>query len=62
MDVSRKGISDGSPRLVPRKTSACSRVSNGGDILSRLTEDCIFHIFSVYQFLRRLGHDLKGSD
>jgi hypothetical protein len=33
MDVSRKGISDGSPRLVPRKVSARSRVSNGADIL-----------------------------
>jgi hypothetical protein len=33
MDVSRKGISDGSPRLVPRKASARSRVSNGADIL-----------------------------
>ena len=33
MDVSRKGISDGSPRLVPRKVSARSPVSNGADIL-----------------------------
>jgi len=33
MAVSRKGIPDGSPRLVPRKASARSRVSNGADIL-----------------------------
>ena len=33
MAVSRKGIPDGSRRLVPRKASARSRVSNGADIL-----------------------------
>src|SRR5262249_617381 len=33
MAISRKGIPDGSPRLVPRKASARSRVSNGADIL-----------------------------
>src|SRR5215831_15745222 len=33
MAVSRKGIPDGSPHLVPRKASARSRVSNGADVL-----------------------------
>src|SRR6516164_3797124 len=33
MAVSRKGIPDGSRRLVPRKASARSRVSNGAEIL-----------------------------
>ena len=33
MAVSRKGIPDGSRRLVPRKASARSRVSNAADIL-----------------------------
>jgi hypothetical protein len=33
MAVSRKGIPDGSRRIVPRKASARSRVSNGADIL-----------------------------
>ena len=33
MAVSRKGTPDGSRRLVPRKASARSRVSNGAEIL-----------------------------
>src|SRR6516164_6699927 len=36
MAVSRKGIPDGSRRLVPRKASARSRVSNGAEILADL--------------------------